>query len=305
MWFTNVLVFEYEWDQTQPDLATLLAEERLKPCPPHARFVHGWLPAIGDQLVHEVAGCALICLGKEERVLPRSVINRLLQERVQAITLQTGKNVKRNERAQMAEDLEFELLPKAFCVQKKLTAVFDTLSNRLIINTSSNNQATPMLALLRKSIPGIKLTPIACTENLAVRFAHWISNPALLPSTLQLANDCLLFSLDDEKKRFTCKGCELTAEEIVALLSQGLAAAEISLIWNERIQFTLTDDLVFKRLKCLDYLVDEFQAIQDLDEEYQQQDAALTLLAGELRAFTADVFKALVEVDSVAKIFLG
>jgi recombination associated protein RdgC len=132
-------------------------------------------------------------------------------------------------------------------------------------------------------------------ENLGVRFASWINNPSLLPPSFQLASDCLLFSLDDEKKRFNCKGYELPAEEILSLLSQGLAAAELSIIWNERIQLTLTHELTFKRLKCLDYLIDEFGEVRQLEDEHQQQDAALTLLAGELRGLTKDLLAVLTE----------
>lgn len=288
MWFNNALVYQYEINETV-DLNALLAEESLKPCPPHARFIYGWLPSFADELVHDVAGCSLICLGKEERILPRGVIKRLLAERVQAIEAQQGRPVKRADKAKLAEDLEFELLPKSFCVQKQLPALLDSVSKRLIINASSNNQASQLTSLLRKSVPGIQIEPLACNENLALRFAEWLSNPELIPPSFQLASDCLLFSLDDEKKRVNCKGYELPAQEILTLLSEGLAAAEISLIWKERIQFTLTQDLVFKRLKSLDYLVDEFAEIQNLEEEYQQRDAALALLSGELRELMNDL----------------
>ena len=132
-------------------------------------------------------------------------------------------------------------------------------------------------------------------ENLSIRFADWISNPASIPANFQLASDCLLYSLDDEKKRFNCKGYELPADEILTLLSQGLAAAELSIIWNERIQLTLTHELTFKRLKCLDYLVDEFNDVRQLEEEALQQDAALTLLAGELRSLTNDLLAGLTD----------
>ncbi len=76
-------------------------------------------------------------------------------------------------------------------------------------------------------------------------------------------------------------------------MAQGLGVAEISLVWNERIQFTLTQDLTFKRLKSLDYLIDEFNEIQELEEEYLQRDAALTLLCGELRSLTNDLLAGL------------
>jgi recombination associated protein RdgC len=292
MWFNNALIYQYELNK-EINLALSLTEDLLKPCPAHARFIYGWLPAYADELVQEVAGSSLICLGKEERILPRGVIKRQLEERIRAIETQQGRSLKKSEKAKLAEDLEFELLPKSFCVQKRLPALLDSVSNRLIISTSSNTQATQLTALLRKSLPGIHIEPIVSTDNLSLRFAQWIADPGLLPDSFELASDCLLFSLDDEKKRFTCKGYESPSEEILTLLAQGLAAAEISLIWKERIQFTLTDNLTFKRIKSLEYLIDDFNEIRELEEEYLQQDAALTLLSGELRALTDDLLAVL------------
>ncbi|MGL5742326.1 MAG: recombination-associated protein RdgC [Legionella sp.] len=292
MWFNNALVYQYELDETS-DLTASLAANSLKPCSPHARFVYGWLPAFGDEMVQEVAGISLICMGKEERLLPRGVINKMLAEKVQMLETQQGRNVKRAEKAQMAEDIEFELLPKSFCIQKRMLAIFDQMSKRIIINASSNNQASQLTSLLRKSVPGISIEPLVHNENLALRFAEWIQSPGALPSSFQLASDCLLFSLDNEKKRVHCKGYELPAEEVLTLLSQGMATAEISLVWKERIQFTLTHDFTFKKLKSLDYLIDDFNDIKQLDEEYQQRDAALTLLSWELRELMNDLLAAL------------
>lgn len=299
MWFNNALIYQCEYDNAL-DLNTLLAEDRLKPCPPHARFVYGWLPSTGDELVQEIAGSALLCLGKEERILPRGVIKKALEERIQALELSQNRQIKRAEKAQLAEDLEFELLPKSFCVQKRLLALIDTNAKRLIINTASASQAAQLTSLLRKSLPGVQLEPLLVADNLALRFAEWLSNPSLLPSQFQLASDCLLFALNNEKKRITCKGYELPAEEIVTLLSQGLGAAELSLIWNERIQLTLTHELSLKRLKCLDYLTDEFNEITKLDEAYLQRDAELALLTGELRQLSDDLLKEFSQSTNVA-----
>lgn len=292
MWFNNALIYQYELEEGS-DLEAALAENVLKPCPPHARFIYGWSPVFSDELVQDVAGCSLICMGKEERLLPRGVINKMLAERVQTLETQHGRVIKRAEKAQMAEDIEFELLPKSFCIQKRLLALLDSSSKRIIVNASSNNQASQLTSLLRKSVPGISIEPITQTENLALRFAEWIQSPATLPAEFQLASDCILFSLDDEKKRIHCKGYELPAEEVLTLLSQGMATAEISLIWKERIQLTLTHDFTFKKLKSLDYLIDDFNDIKQLDEELQQRDAALTLLAGELRELTNDLLRTL------------
>lgn len=297
MWFNNALIYQYDLPD-DADLSAALLSDSLKPCPPHARFIYGWLPASFDHIIHEVAGSTLICMGKEERILPRAVINKFLAEKIQTLETQQGRKVKRSERAQLAEDIEFDLLPKSFCIQKRMSAILDYTHKKLIINSASANQATQLISLLRKSVKDLVIEPLAHTENLALRFAQWIHTPESIPANFQLASDCLLFSLDDEKKRISCKGYELPAEEVLTLLSQGMATAEISLIWKERIQLTLTQDFVLKRLKSLDYLVDEFNELSSLDEEQQQEDAALTLLSGELRELIQALLTALKPEDS-------
>lgn len=299
MWFNNALIFHYEFDKPV-DINALLAEEALKPCPPHARFIYGWLPVADEFFAQEVAGATLICMGKEERVLPRSVIHRELEERISSQEAQLLRALKRTEKAQMAEEVEFELLPKAFCLQKRMYAILDNVSNHLIINASSQTQAAQLTSFLRKTLPGLRIEPLQYGENLGARFSEWISSPATIPPSFQLASDCLLFSPDDEKKRFTCKGYELPAEEILALLAQGLVPAEISVQWNERIQFTLTQEFSIKRIKCMDYLIEEFHEFRQLEDDAQQRDAALTLLSGELRAMITDLLKHLGTNENIA-----
>ncbi len=291
MWFNNALVYSYQSKQMFSQMQAM-EQEHLKPCPPHARFTFGWMAPFEQGLIHEVAGCIMVCLGKEEHILPRSVIQRHVTEKVKALETERGFAVKRSERAQLAEDIEFDLLPKAFCLQKKLYAFFDTARERLIINTSSVNQAAQLLALLRKSMPDLHIEPLGFSDNLALRFNDWINNPQDLPPNFVLASDYVLTSLDNEKKRFSCKGGELA--EIQSLLSQGFSATEISLLWDERIQFTLTQNLTIKRIKCMDYLQDELHQISDMDGEELQRDARITLLAGELRGLCDGIIAELV-----------
>ena len=289
MWFNNLIVYKYTLDDGA-DFLNALAEHALKPCPPHARFTFGWVPAFADELIHEVAGAKMICMGKEERLLPRGVIQRALAERISQIETAQARSVKRNEKAQLMEDIEFELLPKSFCLQKNTNAVLDTVQKRIMINTSSDTQANQLLALLRKSVPQIHFEPINHQDKLALLFSTWIKTPNALPKNFSLANDCQLFALDDEKKKVNCKGYEMPSDEILSLIDKGLAPSEISLNWNDHIQFSLSQEMVLKKIKCLDYLTDEFSELRNLEEEYLQQDAALTLLCGELKGLLTDLF---------------
>jgi recombination associated protein RdgC len=297
MWFNNALIYRYEY-QEKLELNTALAQEALKPCSPHARLSYGWLPFQEEQFAHELAGCSLITLGKEERILPRAVILQQLAQRVAEIEQTQARELKRSERTRLCEDIEFELLPKAFCLQKKTAALFDHLNQHLYIQTTSAQQAGLLIDLLRKCLPSMRIEPVQTSEHLALRFVHWMTHPVSLPHAFQLASDCLLFSPEDEKKRFHCKGCELPSDEIQNLIRQGLAAAEVSLIWQERIQFTLTQDFSLKRIRCLDYLIDEMNDLHQLEEEQAQQDASLMLIAGELRALTKDLLAALAPVQA-------
>ena len=282
MWFNNATVYNYECPP-ELNIETLISQDALKPCPAHARFIYGWVPVFRDAFTHETAGFSLVCLGKEMRILPPSVVKRVLEQRVLNLETQRGYPVKRAESAQMAEDIEFELLPQAFCVQNLLFALFDHARQRLIINTSSKNAATQVLAMLRKSIPEMRIEPLSCPDKLAMKFTNWIMHPDTLPANTELASDYVLFSVENENKRFNCKGCSSIDEEIIDLIDKGLAASEVSLIWNERIQFTLTQDLTFKRLKCLDILREDQDELSALDDQEQKEEAALVLLSGELR----------------------
>lgn len=279
MWFNNALIFEYE--ASNLNLKEDLLNEALKPCPPHARFIFGFSPVIDDEYVLEIAGAHLIKFSKEERILPRGVILKILEQRVNAWEEAQGRPMKRADKAQLAEELEFELLPKAFSLEKHMYAFLDSKRKRLVINTSSVNQALQLIASLRKAVPEIKITSLNHDENLTAKFTEWLLNPLTMPGNFDLAEDCLLVALDNERKKCNFKGYALPSDEVCSLLENGMAPAEIPLIWADRMQFTLTNNFTLKRIKCLDYLIEESNETQKLEDEREQMQANLSLLVGE------------------------
>lgn len=294
MWFSNALIFEYE-NNENVDLNDALRCEGLKPCPPHARFIYGFAPVVNDDLALQIAGSSLIKFAKEERILPRGVILKVLEERVKAWENHQNRTMKRADKIQLAEELEFELLPKSFTLEKHLTAFIDHKRKRLVINTASVTQALQLIASLRKALPGIKITTLGHDENLAIKFSEWIQNPLTLPQNFELAQDCLLIALDNEKKKCNFKGYDLPSDEISNLLEKGMVPAEIPLIWNERVQFTLTSNFTLKRIKCLDYLLEDINETRQLEDEIQQMEASLSLLTGEFGILIDELLKALVK----------
>lgn len=290
MWFNNALIYRCE-DIDVNELEQALSEQSLKPCPSHSRSNYGWLEGVTGSFAHCAQGFHFITLGKNEKILPASVINQYLSEKISDIELAQDRKVKGREKAQMKEDLEFELLPKAFCITKKLHALYDQSTQRLIVNTSSANQANHLLALLRKTINGIRIEPVSIDTELSLTFTHWVTNPNSLPVHLSLAPNCQLHSPKDENIKLNCKGYELPADEILQLIDQGLVVNELNLLWHERLQFSLNNQFIIKRIKCIDYLLDEVHEINKTEDPIEQFDANLCLLGNELKQMINDIIE--------------
>jgi hypothetical protein len=77
-------------------------QARFKPCTPAQPLALGWVPALGEgaqTLVHSADGRLLLCLRREEKILPPSVVRDLLKERIEGIEAQQGRKVYRKERS--------------------------------------------------------------------------------------------------------------------------------------------------------------------------------------------------------------
>jgi recombination associated protein RdgC len=282
MWFKNALIYQVEEMPEFDALEAGLSEHEIKPCPPHSRFIYGWVNALNQQKTYYANGAALFVMGKEERILPTSVINQILQAKVEEIEEREGRTLRRSERNQIKEELEFTLLPKSFSILKKTWAYFDKQQKRLIINTSSQTVAAQFCSLLRKSFQSLSLTPLTLDIDLSGRLTQCITTPHHMPDHLDLGQRVVLQAPDDEGKRFTCKGYELPADEVLDLLSRGLEATELAFQFNERLDFTLTNQFVFKNIKCRDLLLDELKETQHAETKEEEFDASFMLMVGEL-----------------------
>ena len=288
MWFNNLVVYQFNapFMQNIDELEQALEEYRLKPCPPHARQSQGWTAPLDKvpSRVYNLCDCYLLVAAKEVRLLPNSIIQTVLEEKLNAFELNHNRPMRRAERLQLKEELEFDLLPKAFTLQKKDWFYIDTVKKWLVINSANLNKAAEIVALLTKTLGSLDAAPITMESDLSALFANWLQAPSSsLPEGLELGENCLLVTSGDDKSQYTCKDIEENREEIVALLAQEYIVASVELIWQERIKFVLTNEFLLKRLKCLACLDEEFKDNNKLDQDQAQFTANFLLLVGELR----------------------
>lgn len=299
MWFNNLIFFSYQ-TPLSADLDALheqLHEYRLRPCPPHARETIGFDGIVNEdesRLLHTVNGCHLGALTQRQRLLPSSVLKAALEEKKQQFEAENQHPMSRSDVMQAKETLEFDLLPKAFTIDKKRWFYIDTQKQWIVINSAQVNQASDIIAYLIKSLGSLDYAPIQLNHALPDLMKQWLTEPSSLSYGFQLGGQCQLVRSEEDKTTYNCKDIESHHQHLCELLEEGFQIKSLELIWDEKLSFTLVDNFTFKRVKCLDRLSDDLKENQSLESKLATLDADVALMSGEFRLLMTD-FTSLIE----------
>ena len=105
-----------------------LGEVVLKPVGPLDMMSRGFVSPFGrDEAVlsHQVGDCILFTLGGEDKILPGSVVNDILNKKIAAIEEKQGRKLGGKARRSLKEDTVHELLPRAFVRTTRTNAYID------------------------------------------------------------------------------------------------------------------------------------------------------------------------------------
>ena len=120
MWFKNLQLYRF----TKPfelDAATLgeqLQQQEFVPCGSQDMTRSGWTPPLGrhgSEFVHATNGYQMICLKRQDKLLPAGVINEELEEKALEIESREARQLARKERRALRDEVYFSLLPKSLC----------------------------------------------------------------------------------------------------------------------------------------------------------------------------------------------
>jgi len=260
MWLKQFQAFQISFD-FEKDLAPHLSKHPLTPCPAHARMTHGWKMFADQSLFQTINGYSICLFGKEERILPSAVIQNHMEKKIHELQQSRGFPIKRHEKQQMKEDIEFDLLPKAFCIQKNLTLLFDAKRKRMYIQATSTQQLEMIMAFIHKTIGNqIDISPIQTQLDVVEQWQKWLANPNTLPHFLKLSDRVQWIDSDNGRKQMRCQGYDWQEDVALEWMNKGLIPQEISFIWRERLEFTLNTKLTFKRVQALESFQEEVDA---------------------------------------------
>jgi recombination associated protein RdgC len=258
MWFKNLALFRLTETITlsSSELTLVLEKMRFRPCGSHDDFSIGWTEPLGQDaalLTHEANGFMMVCVKKEEKVLPTAVVNEMVQEKVQALEAIQGSKLSRKERNTLKDELIFELLPRAFSFSRKTYAYIDLKGGWVVIDTASTKKAEDLLTHLRRCLGSLPVVPINTTQNPSQVMTQWLINNDA-PQGISIEDECELRSIEEEGGIVRCKNHDLSLPEIRNHLEKDKLVTKLALNWEDRISFILDETLAVKRIRLLDLM---------------------------------------------------
>jgi recombination associated protein RdgC len=288
MWFRNLQLYRLgqAFNQSPEALHERLLAQTFQGCSRMDMATSGWVPPLGrhsELLVHAADACLMICLRKGEKIMPASVVNQLLDDRVAEIETSEAREVYRRERRRLKDEIIVDLLPRALTRHTDLFAYLDTRNGLIVVDTPTASKSEDLISQLRATLGSFKATPLEVNESTTGAMTRWL-NGASLPADFELGDTCELKHPDPAGGQVTIKGQELTAGEVRNHVNQGKYVVKLSLSWKERLSFVLQDDLSIKRLKFED-VIREAEGDTSADDFATRFDRDFSLMTLELAAF--------------------
>jgi len=282
MWFRNTRAYRLTspFDLSAEPLGKKLAGRGFTPCASSQAVSLGWVPPLGEEseaLVHAAAGRLLVCMKREERLLPAAVVREQLQEKIAAIEAEQGRVVYRKERLNLKDEIVLDCLPRAFTRSTLVFAYVDVRANWIFVDAASAARAEELLNLLREGIGSFPVLLPQVNHAPAAVMTSWLLNRSL-PKDFELGSECELRDPGEEGGVVRCRGVDLLSEEVETHLHAGKQVARLALGWDERVQLLLAEDLCLRRLKFADELMKENEQIPEADRA-ARLDADFALMA--------------------------
>ena len=284
MFCRNLTLFRFPAHLDLADLEAHLQECRLKPVGPLELGSRGFVPPFGphgEALSHQVGGAIWITQGGEDKLLPGSVVNDLLQKKLAEIEAKEGRKPGGRTRKRLKEELVTELLPRAFVRPVRTDAMLVPELGVIGVDSSSRKTAESVASELRNALGSFPAIPLNAEVAPRAVLTGWVAGD-VLPDGLCLGNACELRDPTDSGGKVKISDMELQGDETTKHLEAGKQCTRLALVLDEHISFELGEDLVVRKFKLLDGAIDNLESAER-DDIAAELDARFALMAGEFR----------------------
>ncbi|MDF7675972.1 recombination-associated protein RdgC [Neisseriaceae bacterium ESL0693] len=268
MWFKNLIVYRLSNIDglTNDKLAAALAAFSFSPCTDLSWNSTGFTAPVdfNPDMLFATENAWRIALKTESKVLPNSVIQNLLTEKVQNIREVERRSVSRKEKSTLKENIIDDLLPRAFTKSRKTEAILNLNQGLLLVNEANANRAEMLLTKLRKSLGGLEAHRPRTQNTLCNLMTHWLLQ-GHAAGQFALDRDCELKGFGDSAPVVRINRQNLTAEEIISLVKNEKMVTQLGLCWQNRVRFILTQDFTLKQIQFLGVVQEERGQAEDME----------------------------------------
>ena len=257
------------WTVSQAQLEAALQQAHFMECGPSQEKSVGWTEPRGQAhgaCVEVVGGQWIMKWMLEAKTVPGSVVKRKVQDEVAKIETTTGRKPGKKEIRTLSDDARLALLPMAFTKQASVTLWLDPQAQLLVLDAGS--QTAPATAM-----------------------AHWLASQEA-PVRFSVDRECELKAADESKAVVRYTRHALDTDEVVQHIANGKVPTRLSLTWNDRVSFVLTEALQLKKVVFLDVVAQEEPAAAG-DRSDDHFDADVAIATGELSRLLPDLLEAL------------
>lgn len=293
MFFKNLTFFRFPTSLNNmfSHFEDRLSEVQLHPIGPLDMMSVGFVSPFGRDesvLSHRVGNCIWITLGAEEKILPSSVVNDLVNKKIAAAEEKQGRKLGGKARRALKEDVVHELLPKAFVKSSRINAYLDLSRGFVAIDTSSRKASENFVSEIRHALGSFPAMPLNAETSPRSVMTGWISGKTGIHD-LGLGDECELRDGDTRGAIVKCSRQELETDEIAKHLESGKQVSRLGVIYCNHVSAVIGEDLVFRKLKFLDSAVDSLENTEQEDLA-AELDARFVLMTGEV-GHLFDVFE--------------
>jgi recombination associated protein RdgC len=296
--FKNALIYRIA-EGALPALAEIedkLLAERFAECGATQMESTGWVEPRGRKhgaLAESVAGQLMLKLCTETKAVPGSVVKRRLEEQLDVIEQQTGRRPKGKQAKEMKEAIQHELLPRAFPKRGTTWAWIDPRNGLVVVDAASLKKADALTTRLVELSGGrLQLQLLQTQRSPASAMSEWLATREA-PAGFTVDRECELKQPDSEKAAVRYSRHTLEIDEVGEHIKQGKLPTQLALTWEGRVSFVLTEQLVLKKIKLLDVVLEEVEKASSSGGSDEGFDTDVALLTGELGRLIGDLVAAL------------
>jgi recombination associated protein RdgC len=222
----------------------------------------------------------MVRLKREDRLLPATVVREEVANRINQIQVAESRKVYRKEKLQITDEVTQDLLPRAFTRSHGIEALISERDGWLWVNNASAAKGEELLSFLREAIGGLPAALPITRKNPALIMSDWLLHNAL-PAGFDFGTEADLAEPGEEGGVVRLRSMMIDCDEVRAHIESSKQVERLALEWRGRLSFVLGSDLVLRRLRFADQLID---AHEELKEDVLARKDADFLLMGETLA---------------------